>query len=173
MNMLKLLQDHVSTDETRYHLCGAFFKNGFALATDGHRLVKIDLQHPGSITSGLTNIAKDRDGKIYSFKEHTNIDGTYPNCEQLIPAANKDRIGLDLEIPRYFAKIKGNQRAIFLRAEGLQLFKPDAETKWVALNPSYLASFADTPIHVSFLDAFSPVLITGDGFTSIIMPVRA
>lgn len=172
--LLKMLQSHISRDETRYHLCGAFFEDGKAIATDGHRMLIV---HNTSASADLCQIAQSQKGKIYSFKGHSTVEGKYPNYQQLIPKTDSSYQSLKCTIPTWFKSIKSGKPVamLFFTPKGWQSYKPDTEP-WIAVNPEYLAPFAGLDVIVKFKGSLTPLTVEAQedsNWLAVIMPLRA
>lgn len=107
----------VGNEQTRYYLCGVFFKGGeqsVAVSTDGHRLVRnygpalpdfagVIVPHKvvGLLPKGVAHIGVS-DSKIRISAGSLTlvsklIDGTFPDFERVIPTGNEYKFTVDRE----------------------------------------------------------------------------
>ena len=103
-----------SNDDLRPTLSGVYFDNGFIVATDAHKLVKVesninaDFILPKKASQQLKNLLpKDTNvtlqynqtNALFSFDNITIItrlvDGKYPNYEAVIPKENPNRLSIN------------------------------------------------------------------------------
>ena len=103
-----------SNDELRPQFCGVYFDNGFIVATDAHKLVKVetninaDFILPKKASQQLKNLLpKDTNvalqynqtNALFAFDNITIItrlvDGKYPNYEAVIPKENPNRLSIN------------------------------------------------------------------------------
>ena len=130
---LKLMIDKtrfaISTEETRYYLNGIYIHaldSGVmrAVATDGHRLARVELPAPSGAAGmpgvivprktvlELAKLIEDEDGEIAVSLSASKIrfemdqlvltskliDGTFPDYERVIPTANDKRLEVDTRL---------------------------------------------------------------------------
>lgn len=185
MHLLNLLKSHVSKDETRYHLTGAYFNEGKAIATDGHRMVVIDTVDCDC--AELRSLASLRNNQVHDFKSPLEpITGTYPNYKQFLPDVtltdkNDNLVHTEIkqEFPLWFKGIKvkkgENAKHIFIDKNGLHITKP--QDGYVAVNAEYLAPYAGQDCSIYIKDKLSPIVIIGhhqpnQKWTAVVMPMR-
>lgn len=103
-----------SNDDLRPTLSGVYFDNGFIVATDAHKLVKVesninaDFILPKKASQQLKNLLPkntnvtlqyNQTNALFSFDNITIItrlvDGKYPNYEAVIPKENPNRLSIN------------------------------------------------------------------------------
>lgn len=106
-----------SNDELRPTMCGVYFDNGYVVATDAHKLVKIETNVSGNFilpkkaSQQLKNLLP-KDGEVTLKNNNTNalftfdnvtiitrlVDGQYPNYNAVIPKENPNRLTIDRQL---------------------------------------------------------------------------
>lgn len=169
---LKLLASHVGKDVTRYHLTGVYFDKGKVVATDGHRMVVIEEEH----AIELKHLFSRYEGKIYSFKDHVVIDRKFPAWKQLVPVVDEKCASLKITLPTWLASVKlpkrGRHENVFITLNGLQLWKPESDALWIAVQLAYLAPYAGDEVTLSWKNTASPLVVKHETYTAVVMPVR-
>lgn len=103
-----------ANDDLRPTLSGVYFNNGFIVATDAHKLVKVesninaDFILPKKASQQLKNLlpkdtyvemSYNQTNALFSFDNITIItrlvDGKYPNYEAVIPKENPNRLSIN------------------------------------------------------------------------------
>jgi DNA polymerase-3 subunit beta len=209
----------ISTEEARYYLNGAFLHTVdgklAAVATDGHRLAlhvsdddstiagaivprkAVDTMLPGRVSVSMsdTKIRAAAGGIVMVSKF---IDGTFPDYQRILPAANDnvmifDKAAMRAAVDRV-ALISDKGRAakfafanggceITLRGDGSEAAdavecEATGEPVEIGFNTRYvldtLAVMPDGEVRFALGDSGTPAMVTGgkEGLRLVIMPVR-
>ncbi len=202
LKKLKAANLFASKEETRYYLNGVLFeienKQGFLVAIDGHRLIKIPMQEAGHkikgddqkfiipremldriklvrgvemcdlLFSSTGAITIEYDGTTYTGQA---IDGTFPDYRRVIP----DHEGY---AEKREAQLKKMAKEGLLK-DAVSIFN-------IGFNPKYLADFAKVNeilghkgagVRLEAQDCNSPTIITMGGanrdqYLAVLMPLR-
>lgn len=170
-NIVKLINKHISKDETRYHLTGIYFDHDKAVATDGHRMIVVNLEE--NLNAGLKAFSEDKLDRIFNpkTKELFDIQHKYPNYKALLPKLDNGYKKLFVDIPTWFKDIKTSKKnnPVWLSLFGFQCFPKDAIASY---NAAYLAPYAGIELDIYFKDKNTPLVLKNTEFTAVIMPVR-
>lgn len=212
------VQFAISTEETRYYLNGVFLKGGAseAVATDGHRLARnrgpalpdfagiiVPRKTVGLLPKGAARVSVS-DTKIRVVAgdfvlTSKLIDGTFPDYNRVIPAANEKVVTVDRD-----AMMKAADRVVTISSERGKAVKLSIAPGAIAMSArsdfgdaqdEVAADYSGEPMDIGFNslyvrdifavlpagpvtlklnDGGSPALITGglDGWDGVLMPVR-
>lgn len=190
----------VSTDETRYILNGVYLDpEGSAWGTDGRRAASFKINGPSksavipknaaALLSGVAGEMRIKDGKFVATGDGWEIggkliEGNYPNVKQTIPLRSPGIvISPDTTEAIQRAMVHDEKGYVSIAPDGVSSgVEPEGYSETVLtglcrikINANYLMEAiksAGDGCRVSVVDDTSAVVITNEGFTAVIMPLK-
>ena len=187
---LEYVAGAMSTEETRYYLCGVHFNGTKIEATDRHRLNQIDLSGasmpnkiiPSDAIKYAIAAAKENKVKEISISLHEkgftiiagattlqgkHIDGTFPDTDRVIPKIakhvlqfKKAEYAADMKLEKVKAKCEDRDFHAYVLKRPIR----------IGFNLGYLEKLMDG--EMSITDASSPVKVIAGNRLSVLMPMR-
>jgi DNA polymerase-3 subunit beta len=161
---LRAVAPAISTEEARYHLCGAFLHSGRLCATDGHRLALAtiaadmppapDVIVPGSTVTRLLPLLRGLEGPISVTVSKTLvivsasnwtltskvIDGTFPDYRRILPEHSPRPLLVQRDALRSAAALVASVHHSEKKTRGLRLAIVDGELQLMSAGEDSLGT---------------------------------